>query len=268
MWPVLPQNTPPDKIYNCFELKADPSIEVKSTSCNLTSENNLKFEPTSSFISSFSSLYKLKLATSWLVRFQRYLSFRVRNLKMSNNHTPISVTELNQAEFYLIKYEQCVHFDAEIACVKRRKYLPLRSPIRKLDVVLMSDISRIAGRLAKSVLFFDLKHPIVFPETSHLTYLIIRNTHVYLVGHSGVNTTLNCLCQRFWIVNARVAVQRVVSNCVTCRKTNSNLEHQYMADLPVARFQIHQPPFSHVGVNFFGPLLVKVKRSEVVTLHS
>ena len=35
-----------------------------------------------------------------------------------------------------------------------------------------------------------------------------------------------------------------------------------MADLPAARFQIHQPPFSHAGVDFFGPLLVKVKRSE------
>ena len=35
-----------------------------------------------------------------------------------------------------------------------------------------------------------------------------------------------------------------------------------MADLPVAKFQIHQPPFSHVGVDFFGPVLVKVKRSE------
>ena len=53
LWPVLPQNTPPDKIYNCYELKVDPSIEVKSTSCNPTSENKLKFEPTSSFISSF-----------------------------------------------------------------------------------------------------------------------------------------------------------------------------------------------------------------------
>ena len=92
---------------------------------------------------------------------------------MSDNHTPISVTELNQAELYLIKYEKCVHFDAEIACVERRKCLLLRSPIRKLDLVLVSGILRVAGRLAKSVLPFDLKHPIILPETSHLTYLII-----------------------------------------------------------------------------------------------
>ena len=35
-----------------------------------------------------------------------------------------------------------------------------------------------------------------------------------------------------------------------------------MADLPVARFQIYEPPFSQINVDFFGPLLVKVKRSE------
>ena len=35
-----------------------------------------------------------------------------------------------------------------------------------------------------------------------------------------------------------------------------------MSDLPAARLQIHEPPFSHVGTDYFGPLVVKVKRSE------
>ena len=35
-----------------------------------------------------------------------------------------------------------------------------------------------------------------------------------------------------------------------------------MFDLPAARLQIHEPPFSHVGTDYFGPLVVKVKRSE------
>ena len=36
-----------------------------------------------------------------------------------------------------------------------------------------------------------------------------------------------------------------------------------MADLPKARLQIHELPFSHVEVDHFGPLLVKMKRSVV-----
>ena len=57
-------------------------------------------------------------------------------------------------------------------------------------------------------------------------------------------------------------MRRVVKNCVTCKKTNARVENQYMADLPTARLQLHEPPFSHVGVDCFGALIVKVKRSQ------
>ena len=36
-----------------------------------------------------------------------------------------------------------------------------------------------------------------------------------------------------------------------------------MADLPSARLQIDQPPFSHVGVDYFGPFHVKQGRALV-----
>ena len=58
------------------------------------------------------------------------------------------------------------------------------------------------------------------------------------------------------------AVILVLNNCVVCRKCNARSEQQYMSNLPAARLQIHEPPFSHVGTNYFGPLVVKVKRSQ------
>ncbi|XP_070546549.1 uncharacterized protein [Ptychodera flava] len=36
-----------------------------------------------------------------------------------------------------------------------------------------------------------------------------------------------------------------------------------MADLPADRVQPHQPPFTNVGVDYFGPIEVKIKRSSV-----
>ena len=36
-----------------------------------------------------------------------------------------------------------------------------------------------------------------------------------------------------------------------------------MADLPPARLKVYDLTFSHVGVDYFGPFLTKVKRSEV-----
>ena len=74
---------------------------------------------------------------------------------------------------------------------------------------------------------------------------------------------MNFLCQRYWIVNAKVCAKRKLSQCVVCKRINSRPVNQHMADLPKARLQIHEPPFSHVGVDYFGPLLVKMKRSVV-----
>ena len=41
------------------------------------------------------------------------------------------------------------------------------------------------------------------------------------------------------------------------------MQNQIMADLPLARFQISEPLFCDTGVDLFGPLTVKVKRSNV-----
>jgi len=36
-----------------------------------------------------------------------------------------------------------------------------------------------------------------------------------------------------------------------------------MADLPKARLEIHEPPFSSTGIDYFGPIIVKQRRSKV-----
>ena len=48
-----------------------------------------------------------------------------------------------------------------------------------------------------------------------------------------------------------------------CRKRNARPGEQIMAPLPAARVAPFNPPFTHVGVDYFGPLFVKQGRSEV-----
>ena len=49
---------------------------------------------------------------------------------------------------------------------------------------------------------------------------------------------------------------------LVCRKRNGKLGEQIMSDLPLARLDIGQAPFTHTGVDFFGPIYVKRGRSE------
>lgn len=58
-----------------------------------------------------------------------------------------------------------------------------------------------------------------------------------------------------------VLVKREIGNCFNCRRRNKKPESQIMAQLPPERLKADKPPFSYIGVDYFGPLMVKVKRS-------
>ena len=170
--------------------------------------------------------------------------------------------EMQLAEMNLIKYIQRQRFP-EISVLKSGKILKKRSSLYKPDLILVDNILRVGGRLTNADLVFDLKHPIMWLESCHLTSLINYGIHSTVVGHCGVNSTSNRLRQRFWIINARVTFRRIISECTVCRRVKSKPSNQFMADLPPARLKVYDPPFSHVGVDYFGLFLTKMKRSEV-----
>ena len=78
----------------------------------------------------------------------------------------------------------------------------------------------------------------------------------------GTNV-LSKLRQRYWIHSASVAIRRILSKCVVCRRLHGTTGQQQMADLPVDRVSHDAPPFSYVRVDYFGPFDIKRGRSLV-----
>ena len=78
----------------------------------------------------------------------------------------------------------------------------------------------------------------------------------------GVNHVLADLNRNVWIVNGRSAVKRVIGNCVPCRTWRARSGNQQMGDLPPARVQ-QKKPFTSIGVDLMGPIMVTVGRSLV-----
>ena len=85
--------------------------------------------------------------------------------------------------------------------------------------------------------------------------------HVHKVGHLGSEYTLAQLRGKYWI--QRKEVKRVLRKCFTCKKINGRRCSQKMADLPETRLASGDVPFTHTGVDCFGPFLVKRARSGV-----
>ena len=127
------------------------------------------------------------------------------------------------------------------------KSLDMRSKISHVDPFLDGDeVICVRGRLEKSFLNNDCKHPILFPKVGKITDLLIKHHHK-LTGHSGWGITLNKIhSSGYWIVDANSAVKNIIYNCVECRRYRERLGEQKMADLSSCRLN-GSVPFTDCG---------------------
>ena len=183
--------------------------------------------------------------------------------------------DLQLAEVEIMKGLQFRHFGEEIAILQnqadqyedrvnhRRKDASLKriSSLYRLDPFLDNDgILRVGGRIKRANIPERLSHPIVLPQRSHITSLIIDHFHKE-VNHMGRGATHSNVRQNgFWVIGGSSAVACFVGKCVTCKRLRGSKLTQKMADLPVDRMS-EEPPFTYSAVDFFGPFYVKERRS-------
>ena len=122
--------------------------------------------------------------------------------------------------------------------------------------------SLLLGRLHNAPLTDLTKFPVLLPPNNPFTNLIVYEAHTKQM-HSGTAATVTMLRQSFWIVSIRQYVRKLLRRCVTCRKTDGPAyKNPDPAPLPKIRVQ-QADPFSVTGVDYTGPLYVKVEDREI-----
>ncbi|KAK7878865.1 hypothetical protein WMY93_034256, partial [Mugilogobius chulae] len=239
-------------------------------------------DPMTHLVHHYSSWFRLKKAVAWWLRYMEWLwlcSKRRKELSTQNQlrlnmdqemsvfkrklvQRALTVENIDKAEMTIIKFCQRKRFPEEFLCLEKSQNIKKNSRLYKLSPKLEDGMLRVGGRLSKSSLPLESKHPIILAKDLHISTLLLRSIHQQ-VGHSGRNHMLSKLREKYWITGVSTAIRSVLSKCTTCRRLNAAPVYQQMADLPTERLKPDEPPFTRVGVDYFGPFEVRSRRSTV-----
>ncbi|CAG2254433.1 unnamed protein product [Mytilus edulis] len=206
----------------------------------------------------FSDWIKLRRAIAWFRRFKIYCRNRYLGHHLPCNNGNLNVTELREATDEILAHVQMSYFSDEITNLKKAKPVKKGSRIASLNPVLVNELIRSKGRLN-----YDLSTcPVILPNKHHVTTLIIRYYHE-TTGHVGKQQVLAASREKYWILKGSSAVKTVIDRCVPCKRQHGPFCKQQMAPLLEEQMTADKPPFTFVGVDYFGPLNVKLGRSVV-----
>ncbi|XP_051176505.1 uncharacterized protein LOC127291418 [Leptopilina boulardi] len=175
-------------------------------------------------------------------------------------NTQLTVNHYTRAETSLFKEVQRQSFQKEISAIRKRNQVEKNSSIKSLMPKLDSDgLIRVCGRIPSNSRLEIENEPIILDGNHQITRLLIKEYHIRM-KHGNNNTVINELRQRFWITKLRATLKSIVTKCVFCKLRREKPKTPLMGNLPEARLAYHLRPFTHCGVDYFGPMWVAVGR--------
>ncbi|XP_055018962.1 uncharacterized protein LOC129411624 [Boleophthalmus pectinirostris] len=278
-WPTNPEAV-------AESLVGDPEIKVVLTNAVQVEQET----PVDKLICHFSSWLGLKRAVGWFLKFrnlllslvqhrqqlretlvgsdlspaqlEKELKIQMENIKSKMSKDLLSVEDMVAAEKAIVHFCQRRRYPEEFAYLDKGECVKRTSHLYRLNPILDNGLMRVGGRLSRSALPAETKHPVILAKDLHISNLILRHIHQG-TGHSGRNHMLSHLRQRYWIPGACAAIRKILAKCIVCRRLSATPGNQKMADLPSCRITPDEPPFSHVGLDCFGPFDVKRGRAMV-----
>ncbi|XP_065090415.1 uncharacterized protein LOC135711490 [Ochlerotatus camptorhynchus] len=207
-----------------------------------------------------------------LLRAIEYTHRYVANCRRRSKEQPpisgcLTKEELQRAENSLWFITQATSYPEEVAVLKLaqknpKKHIERTNPIYKLSPFLDElGVMRVDSRIgAVPYVTHNFKFPVILPRKHPITTLLVDWYHrKYL--HANQETVHNEVRQRFHVSSLRVVVRRVAKECQACKISKAVPTTPEMAPLPAARLAATVHPFSYVGLDYFGPMKVRVGRS-------
>lgn len=189
----------------------------------------------------------------------RALLFVARCKKSKDTLSP---NYYDHAEITILRQAQAESFGRELTLLKTNRTLKIGHKLLPLNPEISSETGLMHARSrleARSELPMGLRKPVILDGRHRVTLLIVENKHREL-GHHGTETLINEIRQRYYIFRLRGLTRKIIANCVICRLHRAKCERPQMAGLPRTRLESHCRPFTNIGIDFFGPMMVTIGR--------
>ena len=202
-----------------------------------------------------------------IIRSIGYVFRFIRNAREKNRNRRktggLSAKEFQAARCFLLRRAQSNVYQREIEDIQTGRPIDKGSQLVKLSPYLdHRGLLCVGGRIDKAPLPIDTRHPIILPRTERVTELILFSLHRQR-AHLSAEQLHHEARKEFWIPKGRITSRRVYNSCYRCRKSNAKGITPMMAALPVIRLKVGYPPFTHTGVDYFGPILVTIFRRTI-----
>ncbi|XP_055590943.1 uncharacterized protein LOC129743023 [Uranotaenia lowii] len=211
-------------------------------------------------VKDFSTWRRLVNTTAYVFRYLRQL----RPKKFTRTIEILSSEEIHQAEDYLLRTAQQDVFRTELNILRRddrNATIPKQSQLYKLNPFIdEKGLLRMHGRTgACKFLAVEIANPIILPRDHPITNLIVESYHQKF-HHQNHESVINEVRQKYCISCLRRVYAKVRSNCQRCKLREARPRPPAMADLPKCRLAAFVRPFTHTGIDYFGPMEVAIGR--------
>ena len=158
----------------------------------------------------------------------------------------------------LICTTQARCYEEEKSALSRGESVPNTSSIFKFSPWIdHQGVIRMEGRLQNSALPWNVSYPVLLPTRTDLARVIMLNFHEECY-HQGSTVTRSAIQQAgFQLVGGSRLIKSVIRCCATCKRLRGRAQEQKMSSLPSTRVLVPERPFTHIGVDAFGPFFIK-----------
>ncbi len=195
-----------------------------------------------------------------LVRVMCYVHRFLHNCRAASKDCimgPLTLKEIERSKFCLYRLSQLQAFPEAFRAAKDLSPLPRGHPLHHFRVKLAEDGHLIALSRVRNPDSPNLPAElVVLSSKSTLTKLLLLTLH-RAYGHPGTSTLSTIISTSFVVIGLRNYLKKLSRSCVTCQKVLAKPLTHLMGLLPAVR-TTPAPPFHNTGVDFAGPLTLRV----------